>query len=222
MENIKELSFNKYTALSTLSITLCSSFFLLLVRMKLAHSFHYLFLIWNLFLAVIPYAITTYLKRSPKRQNVGLVLWLCGWLLFLPNAPYIVTDFVHLKYNHSNYFWLDALVISAFALSGLLLFYFSLLDFNKIIAKKLNTEKANYLSILILFASAFGVYLGRFFRYNSWDIVSNPMNLFIDIANLLVNPEYMKESWIFTITFGVFLCGGFWVFKTLEQQKRPH
>ncbi|MCB4808909.1 DUF1361 domain-containing protein [Tamlana sp. 62-3] len=219
MEQIKELSFNKYSALSILFIALSSSFFLLAVKMKLTHSYHYLFLVWNIFLAVIPYAITTYLKRNPKRYKLSLVLWLGIWLLFLPNAPYIVTDFVHLQYNYSHYFWLDVLIIAAFALSGLLLFYFSLLDFNKITAKYLSIKTQLYANAAILFASAFGVYLGRYFRYNSWDIVSHPIDLIVDIFHLLTNPKSMTNPWLFTIIFGLFLCGGFWIIKTLEQQK---
>ncbi len=195
------------------------SIVLLMIRMKLTHSFFYLFLVWNLFLAVIPFAITSYLVSLPKLNKIGFILWFGVWLLFLPNAPYIITDLMHLKLHRDSFLWLDILVVSSFACNGLLLFYLSLVDMKNKLIIYLNESLTNYTITSILFLSAFGVYLGRFLRYNSWELLSNPKYLFIDIINIVLKPIENKEVWFFTLLFGAFLSIGFWVFKTLANSK---
>lgn len=186
-----------------------------MIRMKLTHSFHYIFLVWNLFLAVIPFAITSYLVSSPKLNKIARITWFGVWLLFLPNAPYIVTDLIHLRLSYGSYAWLDILVVSSFAFNGLLLFYLSILDMKKVLKRYLKKPIINFGVTAILFLSAFGVFLGRFLRYNSWELLSNPKYLFIDIINITIKPLANKEAWFFTILFGGFLSVGLWVFKQL-------
>ena len=115
MNTIKTLIFTRFKIFSLLSISMLLSMVLLIIRMKLTHSFFYLFLVWNLFLAVIPFTITTYLVSIPKLNKIGLVVWFSVWLLFLPNAPYIITDLLHLKISPNHLLWLDVLVVSSFA-----------------------------------------------------------------------------------------------------------
>lgn len=191
------------------------SLILLMIRMKLTHSFHYLFLVWNLFLAVIPFAITSFLESSPKLNKYHFILWCSVWLLFLPNAPYIITDLIHLRISFGLYSWLDILVVMSFAFNGLLLFYLSIIDMKNVLKHYLKKSIINYGITGIIFLSGFGVYLGRFLRYNSWEILSNPKYLFIDIINITIKPLANKEAWLFTILFGGFLSVGFWVFKQL-------
>ncbi|MFI1743641.1 DUF1361 domain-containing protein [Thalassobellus sediminis] len=221
MDYIKQLILNRFKIFALVSISMLLSIVLLMIRMKLTHSFFYLFLVWNLFLAVIPFAITSYLASSPKLNKIGFVLWFGVWLLFLPNAPYIITDLMHLRLNRDSFLWLDILVVSAFAFNGLLLFYLSLVDMKNQLKSYLNLNESfvNYTITGILFLSAFGVYLGRFLRYNSWELLSNPKYLFVDIINIAVKPIENKEVWLFTMLFGTFLSVGFWSFKTLTNLK---
>ncbi len=205
MDYIKHLFLSRFKIVSLVSISILFSIVLLMIRMKLSHSFHYLFLVWNLFLAVIPFAITSYLESTPKLNKIVGIIWLGVWLLFLPNAPYIVTDLVHLRFSYGNYAWLDILVVSSFAFNGLLLFYLSILDVKHILKSYVKTPIISYGITVIIFLSAFGVYLGRFLRYNSWEILSNPKYLFIDIINITLKPLANKEAWLFTILFGAFL-----------------
>ena len=189
------------------------SIILLMIRMKLTHSFFYLFLVWNLFLAVIPFAISTYLISKSKLNKFVFLIWFSVWLLFLPNAPYIVTDLLHLKISETHMLWLDILVIMSFALNGLMLFYISIGDMKTILQTFINKKKANYIITILLFLSGFGVYLGRFLRYNSWEIISNPKYLFVDIINMVIKPFTYQEAWLFTILFGMFLSVGNFAFK---------
>jgi len=75
----------------------------------------------------------------------------------------------------------------------------------------------NYGLIIILFLSSFGIYLGRFLRYNSWEIISNSNYLLNDIINIVIQPSNNKEAWFFTILFSAFLNIGYLVFKTFNK-----
>jgi uncharacterized membrane protein len=184
-----------------------------MIRMKLNQSFFYLFLVWNLFLAVIPYAITTYLRTKETLSKWNLLIYFCAWLLFLPNAPYIITDLLHLSTSNQYLMWLDVLVVTSFAYNGLILFFLSLLDMESILKSFITDKKRFYVMTFILFLTGFGIYLGRFLRYNSWEIVQNPFALFGDILDILLHPTGHLLACVFTLTFGAFLSVGFWMFK---------
>ena len=220
MNYINNLISYRYKSLALLSVSIGSTLVLLIIRMKLAHSDNYLFLVWNLFLAAIPYAITIYLVNLPKLKRIPLLLIFAVWLLFLPNAPYILTDMWHLRYNQPHIFWLDILLISAFAVNGMMLFYFSVTDMKIILLKCLNQTKMRFILIFVFFTSAFGVYLGRFLRYNSWEILTNPKILFIDIINMIVKPLANKEVWLFTLLFGAFFTLGHWIFTNINMDSK--
>ncbi|WP_308990880.1 DUF1361 domain-containing protein [Mariniflexile litorale] len=190
-----------------------------MIRIKLSHSFFYLFLIWNLFLAIIPFVITSYLATQINIKKLKLVLWFSVWLLFSPNAPYIITDLMHLRLNSDSYLWLDILVVTSFACNGLLLFYLSLIDMKKILIPYVKKTVFSYILMTLLFLSSFGVYLGRFLRYNSWEVLSNPKYLILDILNIVVQPVLYKEAWLFTFIFGMFLNIGFWIFQELYDKR---
>ena len=187
----------------------------LMVRIKLNKSFFYLFMMWNVFLAFIPYAITMYLNSKLKLGKIAFSFWFFVWLIFLPNAPYMVTDFIHLRLSIAELLWLDILVLLSFALCGLLLFYISLNQMKCLyntILPRLNFNKA---LLPIIFLSSFGVYLGRFLRYNSWEIISNPNLLVSDIFEIITKPNQHIEAWLFTFGFGGFLIIGYWMFQLI-------
>lgn len=219
MEALKTLIQSRFKILSTITIALAFSVILLMVRMKLNKSYFFLFLIWNLFLAIIPYAITMYLNSKPNLNKFKLAFWFMIWLAFLPNAPYIVTDLIHIRIGNDSLLWLDVLVVLSFAMSGLLLLYLSILDMQNLVKSKLKKIPVEATTIIILFLCGFGVYLGRFLRYNSWEIISQPHILFMDILNMIIAPFQHYDAWLFTLGFGAFLVVGFWMFKNLTSFK---
>ena len=154
MDNIKLLFINRFKTFALLTVSIVFSLTLLMIKMKLTYSFFYLFLVWNLFLAVIPYAITIYLTSIPNLNTFKVIVWFSVWLLFLPNAPYIITDLIHLRLSNNTYIWLDAIIVSSFAYNGLLLFYLSILDMKTILKGYLNKRILNYSIIAILFFQA--------------------------------------------------------------------
>ena len=217
METIKTLILNRFRILSILTISIALSIILLMIRMKLHQSFYLLFLVWNLFLAVIPFAITTTLISTAKPNKIKLLFSFGVWLLFLPNAPYIVTDLLHLNNSQQHLLWLDVLVIVSFAFNGLILFMLSLSDMEKLLRLHLNPKIIFPIMLSIFGLTAFGIYLGRFLRYNSWEILNNPIDIFTDIINIIVQPNI--EAWIFTLTFGAFLAMTYWLLKAFSNSK---
>nr|WP_321224815.1 DUF1361 domain-containing protein [uncultured Psychroserpens sp.] len=217
METIKSHILNRFKILSLLTISMALSIILLMIRMKLNQSFYLLFLVWNLFLAIIPFAITSGLISTKNNNKLIFLFFFIIWLLFLPNAPYIVTDLLHLTRTNQNFLWLDILVIMSFAFNGLILFFLSLLDMEKLIKSHLNSKFIMPFMISIFGLSAFGVYLGRFLRYNSWEILNDPFNLFLDIFNIIFQPNI--EAWVFTVTFGSFLAISYWTLKAFSNSK---
>ena len=193
---------------------LIMSFILLIIRIKLNKSFFYLFLVWNIFLAIIPYAITIYLSRI-KLNKLKLGFGFCIWLLFLPNAPYIITDLLHLRVSTTHLLWLDILVISSFAITGMLLFFLSLNEMKVLIKLHFNKLPIAAITTSVIFLCGFGVYLGRFLRYNSWEVLSNPEQLLSDIINMLIYPLEHSEVWLFTFGFGGFLLIVYSMFKKI-------
>jgi uncharacterized membrane protein len=134
------------------------------------------FLLWNLFLAWIPVAFaliiyTHYLSgRRPGRMLVpGLI-----WLLFLLNAPYIFTDFIHLSATTGVPLWFDGTVLSAFAWTGALLCLASVYLVHSAIRNWYGPVQGWTTVLLVLIFTSVGVYFGRFLRLNSWDIFIHP------------------------------------------------
>ncbi len=146
----------------------------------------FMFLIWNLFLAWIPYWISMTLHHLPKRWMAVPVLG--AWLVFLPNAPYLVTDLFHVGHHPPVPFWYDTLLLFSFAWTGLLLGFLSLLDVQRFLEKKVGKNIAALLTWAAILLCAFGVYLGRFQRWNTWDLITHPSQLFWDIMAVVMHP----------------------------------
>jgi uncharacterized membrane protein len=184
--------------------------------MKITNSLFFGFLIWNLFLAFIPYGISTKLKtiNIDNIPKIKLVLLLFIWLLFLPNAPYIITDFIHLHHSKSTLVWLDTFLLFTYASTGLLLTITSLNDIYKIIKIKWNLKHANYFSFFVTFLCGFGIYLGRFLRLNSWDVFTAPITVlkkgFFSFSD--------SKTWLITFGFGSFIYLIFRIFINLKKE----
>ncbi|MEO6731436.1 MAG: DUF1361 domain-containing protein [Ferruginibacter sp.] len=171
---------------------------MMVCRICYSASLRYIFLLWNLFLGWIPFQISLYLSKNKvaKWKN-----WLClfGWLLFFPNALYIITDFVHLGAKTNVPVWYDAVLLFTCAITGLMMAFASLYKVEIFLTKRIGKSIANKLVIIALFLGSFGVYLGRFLRWNSWDIISNPIELFSEIGVRFLSPLEHYRTWAITL-----------------------
>lgn len=225
MKPLISLIKKRISIFKVLLVSMLFSMSLLMVRIAATETIFYTFLVWNLFLAAIPYAITIYLASRPKFPKYLFAIWFCVWLLFLPNAPYIVTDLMHLQWDRHGYLWLDVLVVTSFAWNGLILCFLSLLDMHDLLSRYVTQRRAFWSIIMVLFLCGFGIYLGRFLRWNSWDIIQHPDLLFKDIMVRFVNPLQHLKTWGVTLGFGAFLSLGFWMFRELRnslKMSHPH
>ncbi|MBI1288515.1 MAG: DUF1361 domain-containing protein [Flavobacteriales bacterium] len=185
---------------STLSVALISA------RIFYTDSITYLFLTWNLFLAAIPYLLALGLsdKRTwPHRFYNVAVIGL--WILFFPNAPYIFTDLFHLQFSRSSIIWYDTFLILTLAWTGILFGYMGLARIEQKLRSMMGAFSARLSVYLMLFVSAFGVYIGRYMRFNSWDVLTDPTGLFMEVSSHVLDPFTHPRSWGMTIVFGLFL-----------------
>lgn len=161
-----------------------------LFRLVYSDTTVFLFLNWNLFLAFLPWAFTSIVVLKPNllKSKITLFFLLGAWLLFFPNAPYILTDLFHLRLNSSMPVWFDLVLILCFAWTGLLFGFLSLWDIEKILRLKIKKKYVTLISMTLLFLGSFGIYLGRFLRWNSWEILTQPLNLMYDIGDRIINP----------------------------------
>ena len=196
-------------------------FALSLCRYYFTSSMMYLFLNWNLFLAFIPWVVTTFIMISPSLHRRKLVLFglLSVWLLFFPNAPYILTDLFHLNLRSKAPIWFDTVLVLSFAWTGLAFGVTSLMDIENLLSKNFKGHTVKIIISILLFIASFGIYLGRYLRWNSWDVLDEPLNLMYDIGDRIVNPFSYPRTWGMTILYGTFLNMMYWTIKLIREKK---
>jgi uncharacterized membrane protein len=181
--------------------------FLLAGRMWRSHQLTYAFLVWNLFLAVIPAVAAALVVTT--RATAARLFWAFLWLLFLPNAPYIVTDFVHLTPRAPIPLWYDVALLLSCAGTGLLLGYSSVADVQAAATERFGAAAGWGTAIVALLLSGFGVYLGRFLRWNSWDPIANPSELLNRLGGYGLNPMSHPRTIAVTFVYGVCFALGY-------------
>jgi len=174
----------------------------------------FLFLAWNLWLAWIPYLIAISLEKIPAKKFLAIPA-LLAWLVFFPNAPYLVTDLLHVHYRHGIPLWYDVMMLFSFAWTGLLLGFLSLMEVQRFLEKRLDKKLVHLLVGAAIGLGAFGVYLGRYQRWNTWDLLTAPYQVFWDMAAVLVHPfAYLGTLGLAVVMAGV-LGVGYLTVRTL-------
>lgn len=199
--------------LTSLAASCLVSLILLMARVVATDSMRYVFLIWNLVLAIIPLVLAVWLVSRIKTH--GWLRWqqivLTGlWLVFLPNSFYLITDFVHLAQTHEVNVYFDTALITSFVFNGLATGYLSVYLIHKELTKRFSEKNALILVSLIFLLCSFAIYLGRFTRWNTWDILLRPAGLLFDVSDRFVNPSlhfdsYLASSSLFLVLLSVYL-----------------
>jgi uncharacterized membrane protein len=192
-------------------------FFLSVIRSFGSSSWGYLFLNWNLFLAFIPWVLTSFAVLRDLRNKAAILIIMAVWLLFFPNSPYILTDLMHLREMFDAPVWFDLIIVLSYAWAGLCYGFFSLLDIEGFLRSrfKLREKVVVLLSIGMVFLAAFGVYLGRFLRWNTWDIFRRFTQVLGDIIDPFADPMNNLKFWVFTALMGMLLNFMYFGFKLL-------
>ena len=210
----RQLAFLKSEIGRLLMASTCFSCMLVTLRIIHTGKTMFLWLIWNLFLAYVPYLLSSWLTlryaqpaeqsaQSPAGQSVRqpirwqLLILSVVWLLFIPNSFYILTDLFHLIDCRSSQIpaWFDLSLIFSFAWNGLLLGVLSVRQIEKIALPIMGRYWGGFFVYLVMALSALGVYAGRYLRFNSWNILTNPYQLTMVMGDLIIHPLRSQQAW---------------------------
>ena len=194
--------------LVALSVTLS------ILRVVIWGKLSFLYLLWNILLAIAPFIISSLLLSYVKIGKVNKIIFIVGiliWLLFIPNAPYIVTDFLHLGEIRAVPVLFDIFLLFASAMTGLFFGFYSFFHIEEIIKRKYSTQVTYAIMSLIMILISFGMYLGRFLRFNSWDIFANHIYLLQNVWKISNRPEV----YFYTLLFFIFIFLSYESWKSL-------
>lgn len=183
-----------------LAFTVC----LLGVRVAYTGTVMYMFYPWNLLLAIVPLFLSRRLRGS-KHITIASIFICALWLLFFPNAPYLITDIFHFEKRPGVPQWFDLLLVLSAAWCGLLAGFISLNDVEKFLAAYSPRRWHWPLTVFLLFAASFGIYLGRYLRFNSWDIVTKPFAVAHAGFLFTFRPHEHIQGWSFCLACTAFL-----------------
>lgn len=198
------------------------------VRVVCSGTRTYTFLVWNLFLAWIPLACAlaaSSLRSHATRLSYTLAT-VCAllWLIFLPNSPYVMTDLLHLQPMGNIPHWFDLIMILSFAWTGYLLGIASLYLMQGLVLKSFGKWASRLFVVTVLSLSSVGIYLGRFLRWNSWDIFLQPHSLLVSVWEGLSNPLAHPRTLVFSMLFTLFFISTYLTLFTLTRlpQEQRH
>src|SRR6476469_3451815 len=170
---------------------------------------------WNLFLALIPLALSVWLFRRSRQPSL---LWWIGLLVFvafLPSAPYVLTDIIHLIYDIRVGFseWVVTLVLVPqyilFILAGFGAYVLSLINLGYYLNQQRRHRFVIWAELALHALSAVGIYLGRFLRFNRWDLITR----LDSVAGTVVDDLAAKRpALVMFITF-LIITGLHWLLK---------
>ena len=192
---------------NSLILSITGNIGMVMARVLYTHDLYYVFLLWNLFLAAVPLIISNRIYRRHRDYGIGIFVLLFLWLLFLPNAPYIITDLVHLYHRPPVPYWFDMCLVLLSAFNGLVFGFISIHQIEKIIGMYKLERYRNVIRILIFMAMSYGVYLGRYLRFNSWDVFIEP----VTVAKGAFNAVNMNTAaFVLTFTFLTYVLYSFY------------
>jgi uncharacterized membrane protein len=181
---------------------------LVIIRIFIFNSFSLIYILWNIFLAIIPFIISLILLDRAKKEKLSKILLIIGsiiWILFLPNAPYLVTDLIHIGVVRAVPALYDSFLLFSSAWVGMLLLMHSLFHMEKIISMRYVKWKVEVIISVIILLTSFGVYIGRFLRFNSWDIFIDNSIISKNVWIILSQPTNNLEVFLYTALFFLFI-----------------
>jgi uncharacterized membrane protein len=193
-----------------LSLSTLFGCLLVLARIIYTGRLTFILLPWNLFLAYIPYLITKRMSTKSvwtKRKAAAFFLFII-WMLCIPNSFYIITDLFHLndqQHDGMTPGWYDLALILSFAWTGLLLGILSVRQMEKMAQQFFPGRHELIFLYPVMLLNALGIYVGRYLRFNSWDVLTNPFQLGRDIADILLHPLIYRFAWGMIICFSILM-----------------
>lgn len=184
------------------------SLFLFVFRVWSGQSLRFSFLPWNLLLAWLPALFAAWFRhRLHKKRFIGPlnILLLALWLLFLPNSFYIVSDLIHLYDSGEVSLLYDATLFFSFIFNGYVAGFLSVYIVHAQLLKRLSERMAHAVIAAVFLLCGFAIYLGRYMRWNTWDVLAHPLGVLFDASERVINPVAHPEAALTTLTFFVLL-----------------
>lgn len=188
-------------------LSLLFSLMLMTVRVAITGEQSYFFLAWNLFLAFLPYSITRICMLYPQyweRAWLRIII-VITWLGFLPNSFYIITDLFHLNMDSAVPAWFDLLLLFSFAWNGVVLGILSVWQMEILGRLAWGALPARLFLLAVMWLCAVGVYIGRYLRYNSWDVLCQPWQLAAEMLYRVVYASDFVLMWGMTGLYAIFM-----------------
>lgn len=203
--------------ITSIVITCFISILLLIGRILFSDSYRFVFLIWNLVLAAVPAILAWWLIERLKTRS-----WL-AWqqilistavIAFLPNTFYLITDFVHLRQTSEASLYFDVVMLSSYVFNGMVLGFITIYLLHREFIRRVGENRALGVVMFIFLLASFATYLGRFTRFNTWDILLRPAGLLFDVSDRFVNPTQHTDTFIATATLFTVISSAYLVFYT--------
>jgi uncharacterized membrane protein len=175
-------------------------------------------MMWNLFLALLPLVLSFWLFRVAKHRSVVWWMTLCLFVAFLPNAPYILTDLIHLVFEiqGTDSLLFNTLVIIPkyvlFTGIGFEAYVLALINLGDYLKRQELGHWVLQVELLLHGLSAIGVYLGRIERFNSWDLMTRPHRVVRSITDTFLDPQPL----FFMILGFAVIAGLYWIMKQIN------
>ncbi len=185
----------------------------------------FVMLLWNLFLAWFPLGVVLVLRdlRQAGFNNKWLLVGgLAGWLAFLPNAPYIITDLYHIKDVDQPLLWFDTMTLFVFSLTGLLMGLYSVLIVHRMLRPLAGNLTTWGLILVSQILSGFGIYLGRYGRWNSWDVLTNPSALTLAIGRAYHDHLSLKMTIAYGFVLILLYVAFYWYIEHESDEAKNH
>lgn len=187
------------------------------------NTWDYWFLLWNLCLAWVPFLLSVLWVRVGLRKgfrsSAALALGL-GWLLFLPNSFYPISDYLHLvgieRVDPLQDIAMLTLVVAVSSALG----FVSLYMVHSMLLLRKSARSAHVSVAMIILLCSFAIYLGRNLRWSTWDVLVSPAGLLFDVSSRIVAPHQHLDTFVTTATFFVLIGSLYWAVYGLVSQSR--
>jgi uncharacterized membrane protein len=199
-----------YPIIGSLLIALVVCLVMILINAVTAKTSYYFFLPYNIFLAFFSPTFAIILKNrlhtQPWLKPSNLILTFL-LLIFLPNSFYMITDLIHVQYIIGIDVLYNIIFTNLAIFIGLIAGFISLYIFHVELLKRTYHRYAHIIIGILIIAISFAIYLGRYLRWNSWDILLNPSGILFDTSDTLIHPSthpvFFPIMFAFSFAIGV-------------------
>lgn len=189
------------------SLIILTGIVMILIRKYFHFRAGYSFLLWNFALALIPLIISSFMLELRRQGGKQRVVAVCGivWLLFLPNGPYMLTDYKYIWNDHAGHIYPNIACLSWFILPALFASVMSIHDIRNLLEAGYKKGTVIIFLVLVCLLTGFGIFIGSVMRFNTWDLLHRPLQLFSEIMRYFLYPVVDRNPWVITLSYGSLL-----------------